>query len=285
MSTKLKSGKISSELTEPLHTPEPDRRVLIVADVHLGGFSRAVNREIEESFLKLLDYCRENCTGLIILGDLFDFWMEYPGSRPVLAEKVVQKLTKMAANGFPILYITGNHDNWMHSFFSECGIDVEHEYRIVTWNNRRVLLLHGDGLSDQSWGIPRPLLHRLLRNSNFVKMYQSVFPEPAGLWLMKWFSKLSSLKPSRKSRDKLDLWCRRILEEGHTDVVICGHHHYRRDEKLKHRRYLNTGNFFAERSLILYANKEFHPVKWSETSTKTEATLSLELNNTYEPGS
>lgn len=285
MSTKLKSGKISSELTEPLYTPEPDRRILIVADVHLGGFSQAVNKEIEESFLKLLDYCRENCTQLIILGDLFDYWMEYPGSRPVIAEKVVCRLTQMAADGFPILYITGNHDNWMHSFFSDQGIDIEHEYRIVTWNGRRVLLLHGDGLANQAWEMPRPKLHRLLRNSSFVTMYQKIFPEPVGLWLMKWFSKLSGLKPSRKTRENLDLWCRRILEDGLTDVVICGHHHYRRDEKLMHRRYLNTGNFFADRSLILYANNEFHPVTWNDASKTSEATLSLELNKTYEPGS
>lgn len=273
------SGKTSSELTDPgdfpLLTPEPDRRVMIVADIHLGGFTQSQNREIENSFLALLDYCRTYCTELIILGDLFDYWMEYPGSRPALAESVVEKLTRLAGQGFPVLYITGNHDNWMRDFFIKRGIQIEHEYRLVTWDNRRVLLMHGDGLSDEYWNRPRPKLHRLLRNPYFIDMYQKILPEPLGLWLMKWFSKISSIKPSRASRERLDLWCRRVLEQDKTDVVVCGHHHYTRDENYANKRYLNTGNFFSDRSLILYANKDFHPVRWNETDHRIEVSPSL----------
>ena len=251
---------------------------MLVADIHLGGFSKSKNREIEADFIQLLDYCRTYCTQLIILGDLFDYWMEYPNSRPVFAEATVNKLKELAQDGFPVLYITGNHDNWMRDFFSKNGIEIEHEYRLVTWDNQRVLLLHGDGLADPDWGRMRPKLHRFLRNPYFIDMYQKLLPELMGLWLMKWFSKISSIKPSRSSRIRLDEWCLRILDQDKTDVVVCGHHHYTRDINSSGKRYLNTGNFFNDRTLILYANKSFHPVKWNGTEELIEASPSFEAS-------
>ena len=257
---------IDSELSQP----RVDNRILIVADAHLGGFDRHTNRIIEQDFIHLLGYAESNCNQLIILGDLYDYWMEYPGSHPDVAADATAALTNLSRSGFSVLYITGNHDNWMRSYFSDHNIEVEHEYRIVNFDNLRVLLHHGDGFISSKWEYRRPWLHRILRNPGFVSLYQRIFPEKTGLALMKWFSKISSLSSSKNARQKLDDWCRMALQRSWADVVICGHHHQVRYETNGNKRYINTGNFFKDRSLILYANNDFHPVIWDGKSLQIQ---------------
>ncbi len=275
---KLKSGKIFSELTDTvsqtINQPQYDYRALLIADVHLGGFDETTNRKIEQDFVDLMDYCKHHCNKLVILGDLFDYWMEYPGSRPDIANDAVSAIINLAESGFPVLYITGNHDNWMRSFFRDYGVDIEHEYRMVIWDDHRVLLTHGDGIASSKWNLPRPIIHRFLRNDYFVWLYQRILPEKTGLKLMKGFSKVSSVRPLTSNRQKLDEWCRSLLLQDLADTVICGHHHEVRDEMINEKRYLNTGNFFRDRNLILYANKEFHSVMWDGSKGQLQVTHS-----------
>lgn len=265
---------MTNSVSHTINQPQFDYRALLIADVHLGGFDQNTNRQIEQDFVDLLDYCKHHCNKLVILGDLFDHWMEYPGSRPHIANDAVSALINLSISGFPVLYITGNHDNWMRSYFQDHGIDVEHEYRLVTWDDFRVLLTHGDGITSSEWNFPRPMLHRFLRNDYFVRLYQRIFPEKTGLKLMKGFSKISGARPSSSTKQRLDEWCRNLLREDLADTVICGHHHEVRDEKINDKRYLNTGNFFRDRNLILYANKEFHSVIWDGTLSQLQATHS-----------
>lgn len=65
---------------------EGQNRYLFLSDAHLGGFSKEKNRKIEEDLIELVDYCLEQQIQIAVLGDLFDYWMEYPGSIPALGK-------------------------------------------------------------------------------------------------------------------------------------------------------------------------------------------------------
>ncbi|HBQ60690.1 MAG TPA: UDP-2,3-diacylglucosamine diphosphatase, partial [Balneolaceae bacterium] len=51
---------------------------IFLSDVHLGAFSAKTNKQIEEDLLALIEYCKQRHIELHILGDLFDYWMEFP---------------------------------------------------------------------------------------------------------------------------------------------------------------------------------------------------------------
>jgi len=166
-------------------------RQIFISDVHLGAFDDRTNTIIENDLIALIDYCEENSVHLTILGDLFDYWMEYPGYHPELGRRMLKRFKKYNHSVRSILFITGNHDNWTSGYFEKIGFDVESEFRIIKLNGSKILLLHGDGLRNQKFKLPRPIVHQILRHPLFVKFYQFIFSPEAGIRLMKSFSDMS----------------------------------------------------------------------------------------------
>ena len=51
---------------------------VFISDVHLGAFSSEKETEVENSLLSLIEHCSKHQFKIYILGDLLDYWMEYP---------------------------------------------------------------------------------------------------------------------------------------------------------------------------------------------------------------
>ena len=120
-----------------------DKPYLIVSDTHLG----AVPRETERAFRDFLACARETASGLLINGDLFDFWFEY-GS-VILREhyRTLAALAEVVEAGVPVSFVGGNHDAWGGSFLrDEVGIRVLSGPVEVELAGRRTLVAHGDGV-------------------------------------------------------------------------------------------------------------------------------------------
>lgn len=240
-------------------------RSLFLSDAHLGGFSTSRNETLEKELINLIDYAEENGYQLFVLGDLFDYWMEYPDHVPELGKNVLRRFEEYNQTFGPTLYITGNHDSWTNGYFSETGFDVEKDYRILDLSGKKVLLLHGDGLTGGAFDLPRPPLHRLLRNSTFVSTYQALFPPKAGLKIMKQFSKINRfIRQNHTIAPELDRWAQETLEENNLDGIICGHDHRPRVRNFSFGTYLNLGTFYEHRTLAAYNNGEFNLVVWSD---------------------
>src|SRR5690606_21526742 len=88
------------------------------------------------------------------------------------------------------LYITGNHDYWDDGHLEANGFEVCHEYRLLNINSKKVLILHGDGLSDPKMGLPRPLFHRIIRNPYFVNWFKKCTSAQTGFFILRNFSRL-----------------------------------------------------------------------------------------------
>lgn len=244
-----------------------NQKILFLSDVHLGGFDEAENRRIESSLIQLLDYCERESFQVCVLGDLFDYWMEYPNHIPRLGRRLLERFASFNRQVGPTLYVTGNHDNWTDGYFGELGFDVEPDFRKMTLDSRNLLLLHGDGITNQQFDINRPPMHRLLRNDTFIRFYQSIFPPRAGLLVMKYFSRLNRyLEDYRADKKKLNKWAESKLKQTETDVIICGHDHFPRYIKFDFGTYINLGTFFRHRTLAVYNKGEFSLVVWSDVS-------------------
>jgi UDP-2,3-diacylglucosamine pyrophosphatase LpxH len=249
-----------------MHTSPPiPKKMLFISDVHIGAFSRQKNAELETKLINLINYAQKNDFEIAILGDLFDYWIEYPGFTPSLGMKLLQRFQQFNKNGTRSLYITGNHDNWTLGHFTNRGFDVEPDYRILSTKKHKMLLLHGDAIGDNLDDFERPIFHRLLRNATFLKIYRTLLPPKAGLWLMNKVSQLSRILGQEKSDTSvLNNWAESILKHSDVDYIICGHDHSPRRLNFDFGTYFNLGTFHHHKSLVLYNKGTFKLVMWHD---------------------
>ena len=243
----------------------PDTEHLFLSDVHLGAFSKKKESEILRRLFSLIDYAAEHRARLYILGDLFDYWMEYPKQDfvPGLGKEILDRFERYNKEVGPALYITGNHDNWTFGHFVERGFDVEPDYRTLQLGNQKVLMMHGDGFPVSESEMIRPAFHRVLRNETFVRTYQKLLPPKAGLNLMKKFSSLTRRR-NRSDPEPLNNFARQHLSTGKYNAILAGHDHLPRTETFERGKYINLGAFYKHQTLVRYINHAFTLVTWHE---------------------
>lgn len=249
---------------------------VFVSDVHLGAFSDQTNHQIENDLIALIRHCTEQEISLNILGDLFDYWMEFPekGFVPSLGKRVLDAFEEYNKQIGPALYITGNHDNWTFGHFEERGFDLESNFRLTEINGKRFLLLHGDGVAASRIDFPRAAFHQVLRNPGFIKIYQKILPPEKGLAAMKMFSSLTRRK-NNLNPEPLNRQAKKIFGKNNLDYILSGHDHIPRVETFSQGSYINLGTFFKHRTLALYNKEGVQLVTWNATSKKF---LSFERN-------
>ncbi len=244
---------------------------LFLSDVHLGAFSEEAEQKTEQSLLSLIDHCIHHQIQIHILGDLFDYWMEYPGYIPEHGQNVLSAFSEYNRRVGPATYITGNHDNWTRGHFQDLGFNVYADFKQLNLNGHRLFLHHGDGLLDPDRGMNRPMLHRILRDPHFIDLYQTLLPPKTGLAIMKWFSDVSRRR-SLYEPERLNGWSRTFLKQNEIDTVISGHDHIPRVETFSFGTYINLGTFFRDRTVALYTNPGFKLVVWDDLN-QTFSTL------------
>ncbi|MDH4441637.1 MAG: UDP-2,3-diacylglucosamine diphosphatase [Rhizobium sp.] len=115
-------------------------RTLFISDVHLG--SKAAKTDF------LLDFLRTHEADTIILvGDIVDGWrLKRSWYWPQPCNDVVQKLLRKARKGTRIVYIPGNHDEFLRDFpgMHFGGIEVAERMIHEMADGKRYLVLHGD---------------------------------------------------------------------------------------------------------------------------------------------
>ncbi len=112
-----------------------------ISDVHLG--TKGCNAEA------LLDFLRDHeFETLYIVGDLIDVWALRRGIFwPQAHNDVIQKILRAGRKGTRVIYIPGNHDEFVSGFLGSYG-SVELCERAIhtTADGRRLLVIHGHEL-------------------------------------------------------------------------------------------------------------------------------------------
>lgn len=237
---------------------------IFLSDVHLGANDSDQTKRLEHELIRLVDYCESEKIQIHILGDFFDYWMEFPDYIPDLGRSVLNRFEIYNRNmGNNTTYITGNHDYWTVSYFEELGFNVNHEYLKLQLDQSNLFLCHGDGLSDKRFRLRRPFLHRFIRHPKFVTFYKWVFPGKTGLQLMKSFSSFTRdenfIDPERLSN-----WAEFMLKKFSFDIIVSGHDHVPRVETFTGGTYINTGAFNHHRTVLKYTKGTFELVTWND---------------------
>lgn len=249
---------------------EPGKKIYFLSDFHLGvpDYENSIVRE--RKVVAFLEHARKDAAGIMILGDMFDFWYEYKYVVPKGYTRLLGKLAEIADSGIPITFFVGNHDMWMRGYFEkELNIPVYFEPKIYEWNNKRFFIGHGDGLGpgDHKY----KMLKKIFR-SRLCQWFFGVLHPSWGIGLANYFSKKSRIKTMvtdkkflGEDREWLIIFSRQTLAKEHFDYFIFGHRHFPLDFTLnKSSRYINLGDWVRDFTYAHFDGNDLFLKKWEE---------------------
>jgi UDP-2,3-diacylglucosamine pyrophosphatase LpxH len=115
-------------------------RSLFISDVHLGA--RGCQADLLLDFLR----CHDADT-IYLVGDIVDCWRLRSGWYwPQSHNDVVQKLLRKARKGAAMVYVPGNHDEFLRGYCGTHFGGVEVVERLIHQgaDGHRYLVIHGD---------------------------------------------------------------------------------------------------------------------------------------------
>lgn len=226
----------------------------IFSDAHLGAGPDDKEKIKTEKIAELFDKVKKDGERLVILGDLFDFWFEYKQAMPKDQFEVLYMLFELKKRGIKIDYISGNHDFWMDDFFeAQLGIKVHRDQLELNYDNKKLLLIHGDGISPQDKGYR--ILKKILRNRFNIWLYRKL-PADFAISLAKKVSGSSREYTARRDHKfaaDYENFAQNKIAQGY-DAVAIGHLHLPVFKEFKGGVYINTGDFINHFSYAKIAN-------------------------------
>jgi UDP-2,3-diacylglucosamine hydrolase len=232
---------ISGEQLSIVNSQSSMEQLVIVGDAHLG----AVPEQIEHALLDFLDRVPSLGDGLLVNGDLFDFWFAWRRAIPRGGFRVASALAQLARR-IPVFMTGGNHDRWGDSFWDrDAGVHFGAEGIPIRVGAMNAFAIHGDGLAEQHWSAR--LMHRITRSRITIAAFRSLPPD-FGFWLVDHLSgKLADTTRDGSVLDRAAVaqaaWAESYLQQ-HAEIglLILGHTHRAALKEVgAGRRYLNPG--------------------------------------------
>jgi UDP-2,3-diacylglucosamine hydrolase len=234
---------------------------IFISDVHLGYYSQLKNREIEDKLIQLLRSNIDECTGLFLVGDIFDYWFDYKEVIPKQFYRIITALDEYRLKNIPITYVMGNHDFGHYKFFKEfLDIEVIEEDLEMEMDGYKFYITHGDGKNINDYGYR--ILKSVLRNKLCRFLYRWIHPD-LGIKLASGSSKESrkhsSNSHSNEYSDILEFAEIKITEG--FDYVVMGHTHKQEIKKIASGYYVNIGEWLKEPSYSIWDGENFYNKK------------------------
>ncbi len=239
-------------MSNPIHIQVPDgKKIYFASDNHLGAPTKEASLPREKKFIAWLDDVKKDAAAIFLLGDLFDFWMEYKTVVPRGFTRTLGKLAEISDSGVPIYFFVGNHDLWMNGYFEEeLNIPVYHKPQEFLFNDTSFLIGHGDGLGPGDKGYKR--MKKVFTNRFCKWLFRWLHPD-LGVKLAQYLSvknKLISgdedIKFLGEDNEWLVQYCKRKEEEKHRDYYVFGHRHLPLDIDINEQsKYINLGDWIT----------------------------------------
>ena len=193
--------------------------------------------------IQFLEQKARTASHLFILGDLFEFWMEYRSFIPKEFFRTLSTLGQLSRHGVQVHYLSGNHDFNLGRFFQTgVGLNVHSDSIALELQGKKILLLHGDGLAKSDWKyrILKLVLRHPLSNWTFKLLHPDF-----GMGLARAVGKLSRDRHQNLPRhmDEYEAAARQLLAEGKHDILIHGHTHAAFVKQVPEGIYVNSGEW------------------------------------------
>jgi UDP-2,3-diacylglucosamine pyrophosphatase LpxH len=215
---------------------------IFLSDIHLG--TRGSKAELLLSFLR-----EAECENLFLVGDIFDGWrLKRNWFWAQDHSTVIQKILRMSRKGTRIVYIPGNHDEFMRQFldYNFGGIEIVDECNYLAVDGKNYIVVHGDKFDLVTMNI-KWLSHvgdwaytALLNINTAVHWIRSYFRLP--YWsLSKWAKK--QVKEAVNFIGNYESSLANYARIKHADGIICGHIHSAAMDTIDNITYMNCGDW------------------------------------------
>ena len=239
-------------------------RTIWISDLHLG------TRGCKAGFL--VDFLRCNDADTIYLvGDIIDGWrLKKSWYWPQTHNDVVQKVVRKVRKGARVIYIPGNHDEWLRDYalLQFGGVEVADEAIHVTADGRRLLVIHGD------------VFDAVVKHARWLAVLGDG-AYTAALWLNRHFNIVRrrlgyqywSLSAYLKHRVKnavqyMTAFADAVADEAvrrEVDGVVCGHIHHAEIREIGGVLYCNDGDWVEScTALVEHFDGTLELINWIE---------------------
>jgi len=222
---------------------------LFLSDIHLG--SKGSNSDLALQVLK-----KYEPEYLFLVGDIIDGWLLKRKFRWKQSDtNVIRKILSYSKNGTKVIYITGNHDDFLREYgdLSFGNIEILTEYKY-----KNIFLTHGDlydGVIKLKWlGVLGSIgydlaisIDRFLKKIGFKRSLSKFLKD--------------KVKEAVKFITSFENELVRQAKKRECDIVICGHIHNPEDKIINGVRYLNCGDWIENNTYIIFDNNKFKVIK------------------------
>jgi UDP-2,3-diacylglucosamine pyrophosphatase LpxH len=224
-------------------------QAIVVSDLHLGTKDSKA-----EEFIEFLE---KHPTDLLILnGDIIDGWALNRGAKwKKQHTKVISKLLKLS-NKTQIVWIRGNHDEFLQEFMGNHfgGIEIREDYVLDICNTvESYYIFHGD------------VIDIFITKYKWLSKIGAVGYDFA-LWLNRWYNKYrvwrklpyqsisqkikSGVKAATNYVNDFEVTALSMASKKGCHGVMCGHIHQPEDRMINGKRYLNSGDWVENMTAI-----------------------------------
>jgi UDP-2,3-diacylglucosamine pyrophosphatase LpxH len=245
-------------------------RTLFLSDVHLG--TRGCQAE------RLVDFLRHHDAETIYLvGDIVDGWqLRSSWHWPQPHNDVLQKLLRKVRKGTRIIYLPGNHDEFLREYCGMRfgGIEIVDTAVHVGADGRRYLVVHGD------------LFDIVIKHARWLavlgdKAYEAaitanmLFNKVRRLFGLTYWSLSKWAKLKVKNAVKfIGEFERTLAAEAHrqkVDGIICGHIHHPTIQDKSGIRYVNCGDWVESCTAVAeHPDGSLEIITWTAVEHETE---------------
>ena len=243
-------------------------KTIFISDVHLG--TRDCKASQLNNFLKV-----NSCETLYLVGDIIDGWriQQNKWRWKQTHSNVIRRVLKLAKEGTSVVYIAGNHDEFLRPFMNYgidfANIQIKNQTTHTGIDGKRYLVTHGDlfdgvtrvhkwlsFLGDKAYD----LILRFNTWFNFVRRKMGF-----GYWSLSKYLKhrvKSAVDFIFEFENNLAGYCKKRGFDG----VICGHIHHAEIKEIDGVTYMNDGDWVESMSALV----EHHDGTWEIVYWSTE---------------
>ncbi|MFZ4541321.1 MAG: UDP-2,3-diacylglucosamine diphosphatase [Rickettsiales bacterium] len=247
-------------------------RTIWISDIHLG--TRGCKAE------PLLDFLRHTESDkLYLVGDIIDGWrLKKNWYWPQSHSTVVQKVLRKSRKGTEVIFIPGNHDEFLRDYIGYGFGDIivrDHDIHI-TANGKALLVIHGD-IYDAVMNHARWLVYLGDKAYNVALDFNQWVNRVRRLVGLPYWSLSALLKRKVKQAVSIigdfEKFLVEAAQRAHVDGVVCGHIHHAEIKRVGPILYCNDGDWVESCSaLVEHYNGSLEIIFW-ETSEEANHDL------------
>ncbi len=236
---------------------------LFLSDIHLGTKGCQAER--------LLDFLRwHEADEIYLVGDIVDGWQLKSGWYwPQSHNDVVQKLLRQARKGTRIVYVPGNHDEFLRSYYGNHfgGVEVSETAIHQACDGKRYLVIHGDHfdliVKHARWlaYLGDHAYENALRLNRVFNTVRRMLGFP--YWSLSQWLKLKV----KNAVSYIGEYERTLVAEAErhaVDGVICGHIHHAAIRDDFGTRYINCGDWVESCTAVVeHFDGRFEVITWT----------------------